>query len=912
MVLLLVFALIGSLVVPLVARVVGRGAGLIVALFPIALLAGFVRMADTVERGWVRGEGVNWATSMGADLTFRLDGFSFLFCLLVTAIGSLVIIYSGAYLTGKPRAERTRFFTLILLFMTAMLGAVLAENLLVLATFWEATSILSFLLVGFDNRSARSRRAALMALQVTAGGGLALLAAVLMIGEAIGTFSMAEAVSRASEIAAHPLGPAIIICLMLAAFTKSAQVPFHFWLPNAMQAPTPASAYLHSATMVKLGVYLLARFEPVVAAVPWGRTTIIVVACVTMLVASIQALRAENFKSALAYSTMASLGILMLLVGLDGPQATVAMIGFLFSHAIYKAALFFCAGSVLHATGSQSLRSLGGLYRFLPYTALATIGASLSMAGIPPFLGFISKEFLFQAQIESSWDVTPLAIAVLVNAVMVGVAAVVTLRPFFLGHGKVTAVKHRETPSLVVPPLLLALAGLTISLNPDWITRVALRPAVAAVYGRAVEVEIEVWHGITPMLLLSIAVVSIGALIARYWKVIHIRLNGLEKFETHTLERRWDMLQAGGTRFARAVGRWLQNGQLPDYLLACLVGASVLMAGGLWAAGVEIRLPAETPWRWDAAAVAVIGLGGAIAATRAKTLVAAMIAVGLTGFAAAIGFLLNGAPDLALTQFTVEALLVVLLTALLLAVPLATPPTRSRERGWIDSSVVIIFSALLLAAAVDMAGADPVRRASDFFGEASYAAAKGLNVVNVILVDFRGFDTLGETVVIGLAALLGRSLLGRRGRLDIAPERRREQHMILSLTAKPFAILLGVVAIFLLLRGHDQPGGGFVGGLVAALAFAVLSLSEGPTATERTLRVPPMGLVGIGLLLCFGSGLAGMAGGAPFLTHLWWEPNVAGFQLKLSTTLLFDLGVLLVVVGAVLSFLFGLQREAAR
>ncbi|MDG2520701.1 proton-conducting transporter membrane subunit [Caulobacter segnis] len=905
---ILAASLAGACLMPLLARVIGRGAGLIIAMLPAGLLAAFVSMAPIVERGWVMGQGRAWAPALGLDFTLRLDGFSFLFCLLVTGIGALVIIYSDGYLTNKTRAERSRFYTLILFFLTAMLGCVLAENLLVMLMFWEATSVLSFLLVGFDSRSPRSRRAALMALQVTAFGGLMLLAAVLMIGATLGTYSMAQAVSQAPALAASPMGAPIVACLLIAAFTKSAQFPFHFWLPNAMQAPTPASAYLHSATMVKLGVYLLARFEPVFASVSWGRPVVIFVACLTMLVAALQALRAENFKSALAYSTIASLGILVLLVGLDGPAATVAMVGFLLAHALYKAALFFCAGSVLHATGHHNLRTLGGLARFLPLTAVACAGASLSMAGIPPFIGFISKEFLFEAQLQSSWELAPLAVAVLVNAAMVGVAGVITLRPFFLGKGKVTEVEHGETFWLVAPPLVLALAGLAISLEPDWITRVALRPAVAAVYGKAVEVDISVWHGVTPMLLLSGVVVTIGALIVRFWRQIHERLRAIERFDLYALERLWDHALQGLASGSRAATLWIQHGDLRRYLVMVLVAMAALIAWSTAAVGQKPQWPAIGELRAAPIICALVGLGGAVAATRAKSLVAALVATGLTGFALAITFMTNGAPDLALTQFTVETLIVVLLTAVLLAVPLANPVTRTRRMQITDAAIASSVALLLFIAVVDMAARPHDAAASAFFGEMSYVAAKGHNVVNVILVDFRAFDTLGETTVIAVAAILARSLLMRRGRThDVVAD--LPVHFSLRAAGRTLAWLLLAASVVILWRGHDRPGGGFVGGLVAALSFALIALAYGVDRAERALRLQPLAVVGVGLLCVLLSGLAGLAVGEPYLTHLWWEP--AGLP-KLGTTLIFDVGVYLVVLGSVCAFLFGLQREASR
>ncbi|KQM20437.1 NADH dehydrogenase [Sphingomonas sp. Leaf24] len=908
MLVLLLVSLVGSCLLPQIARFMGRGAGLVIALFPLGLFAAFIRMSDIVERGWVRGEGKDWAPSVGFDLTLRLDGFSFLFCLLITGIGTLVIVYAGGYLTGKPRHQRARFFTLILLFMTAMLGTVLADNLLLMVTMWEATSILSFLLIGFDSRSARARRAALMALQVTAGGGLALVAAVAMIAHVLGTFSLAQTIDRTPELVASSWAAPIIVAVMIAGFTKSAQFPFHFWLPNAMQAPTPASAFLHSATMVKLGIYLLARFEPVIAATVWGRNVMIAVACITMLVAAVQALRAESFKAALAYSTIASLGILVLLVGLDGPTATVAMIGFLIAHALYKAALFFCAGSVLHMTGQGSLRALGGLARRMPLTAIACIGASLSMAGIPPFFGFITKEFLFQAQIESSWESVPIAIAVLVNAVMVAVASVVTLRPFFLKPGAPIEFKNRESLSLGLPPLFLSLLGLFLSLNPGWIERVVVSPAVAAVYRRPIPVDVAVWHGVTPMLLLSGLVVVVGIAISVFWRRIHLFLRDSDRFERFAIERLWESSQRTLPWLSAHAVNWTEHSDLRVLLGIVLATIAGITGWSILAVGAPVRIAiGEMPHLADVA-IALAAVVGAVVAARSQHLVTTMLAVGLTGFAVAILFMTGGAPDLAITQFTVEALLVVLLTAMLATLPLMAGRTRNPAQRLVDAGLAGALALVLLVATLDAAAAIHGAAASDFFGRMSYIAGRGHNVVNVILVDFRAFDTLGETAVIAAAALLGSALFFRPGDEDRPV--RGDVHFGFAMAAGPLFALLLAASVAILWRGHDQPGGGFIGGLVASLAFAVLSLARGPIAAARSLRLPPTVLVGAGLLLAVASGLPGMIGGGAYLTHLWWEPG--GGLPKLGTTLLFDIGVYLVVLGAVLTYLFGLQKEAVR
>lgn len=904
---LILIAFLGSCLAGPVSRAAGRWAGWILAVLPAGLFVTLIKIAPVMERGWVLGDGLNWAPYLDLYLTFRLDGFSFLMTLLITGIGALVVVYSGAYMMEKTPKERARFFTLILLFMTAMLGAVLADNLIVMLVFWEATSILSFLLIGFDGRSSRARRSALMSLYVTALGGLALLAAILLIGQALGTYSLGEVRLRAAELAASPLIIPIFAGLVIGAFTKSAQFPFHFWLPNAMQAPTPASAFLHSATMVKLGVYLLARFEPVISNVEGGRWVLVTIGGATMLVAAFQALRAEGFKTALAYSTIASLGILVTLIGLTGPAASVAMVGFLLAHALYKAALFFCAGSVLHATGLQNLRAMGGLIRFMPLTGLATMMASLSMAGLPPFFGFISKEFLFQAQLESTSALVSLAIIVLVNAAMVGVAAVITLRPFFMGRGKVSEVQYGETPGIVMPPLVLAFAGLFLSLDPAWVSNNVLRPAAVAVYGEAIEVQVQLWHGITPMLLLSLVVVIIGGVIAFNWRYIHLRLRNSRAFNTVDFDRMFEstleVLQRSATRLTRTV----QHGDLRLYLWVIMASVMALVVFTWAAAGLMPRLPDPDALQPAPALVALVGMAGAVAAARARGLLTSMIAAGLVGFAVALGFMFNGAPDLALTQFSVEALIVVLLTALLLMVPLVSSPTRTRAERRLDVLVSVLVGVVLFIALVDMTSANHAGAVSRYFGNHAYLEAKGRNVVNVILVDFRGFDTLGETVVIGMSAMLAWSLLGPR-RENQLWSTGRPSPFVLRLTTPIYFWLLFITSIWILLRGHDQPGGGFIGGLIAALAFSVVALAHGIDRAREALRLHPVMLVGLGIGLAVLAGVPGMLMGGAYLTHLWHE----GAWLKLSTTMVFDTGVYIVVLGGVLAFLFGLQRGAEK
>ena len=914
---LLLASLVGSAAAWPLGRTLGqRSVGWLLALLPAALFAGFLRFAPIIAAGREVVERRGWAPSLGVELTLRLDGFAFLFCLLVTGVGALVVIYAGAYLAERTAADRARFLALTLLFMTAMLGTVLADDLIALFVFWEATSVISFLLIGFDVDSPSARRAALMSLRVTAGGGLALLAAILLAGAVLGSYSLAEVASRAPQLAGTPWIGAIVAGVLVGACTKSAQFPFHFWLPNAMQAPTPASAYLHSATMVKLGIYLLARFEPVIAVVPWGRDTVVGIALATMLVGAFLAMRAENYKAVLAYSTVASLGILMMLVGMDGPMASVAMIGFLVAHALYKATLFFCAGTVIHATGLSNLRLLGGLWRFLPVTALASMLASLSMAGLPPFFGFISKELLFEAQIESSWDVVPMTVALIVNSVIVGVACVVTLRPFFLGRGRVREVRHREVTALLVGPMLLALLGLVISVEPDWFDRTVLGPAVSAVYGAPVVVNVQLWHGVTPMLLLSMAVVTIGVLLFVYWIPIHQRLRAQTLLDRYEAEHAYDLLLRGIEAAARRVHALLQRLELRDQLGVILGAAAAFVAWGLLAARVTPRLPGD--WgalRVGPALMALVGLAGAIGAARARSVLGAMIGTGLVGLVAALEFLTYGAPDIALTQFAVESLVVVLLTAVLLVLPLSAPSTRTARARWRDAALAAAVSLLLFVALLDMIATPQPTEVSAYFGAHSLVDALGRNVVNVILVDFRGFDTLGETTVIALAAVIGWSLLGPRGRerAERSPAHAAPRAAFVLEFASPlFFRLLVLLSIVVLLRGHDEIGGGFVGGLTASLAFAIVALAQGVDEARRRLRLSPLTLAGGGLLLAVASGLPGLVTHGDYLRHLWFELHAGSVQLEQGTTLLFDLGVYLAVLGTVLTFLFGLAQEAER
>ncbi|WP_430511331.1 hydrogen gas-evolving membrane-bound hydrogenase subunit E [Pannonibacter phragmitetus] len=752
-------ALAGAMIARPAASFLGRNTGWVMCLIPLSIFVSLLMQAGQVASGGALTAQLAWVPSLGVELAFRLDGFSLLFGLLISGIGTLVVIYAGAYFAEKPNPEIGRFLSLIMLFMTAMLGTVLSDNLIVMFVFWELTSLASFLLIGFDGHKEASRKAALQSLIVTGGGGLVLFAGVLVIGMTMGTFSFTEVLARSGELVASPWAGTIAVLIMIGAFTKSAQFPFHFWLPNAMTAPTPASAYLHSATMVKLGVFLLARFDGVFAGMPAFGHTLVIIGSLTMVIAAMQALRAEGFKAVLAQSTVASLGILVMLIGLTGEVAAVATVGFILTHALYKAALFFCAGTAIHATGETSLHRMGGLARFLPVTAVAAVLASLSMAGLPPFAGFISKEYLFEAQLASDWNVLPVAAAVLVNAVMVGVAGVVSLRPFYFKTEHVSEAHHGETPGLLAGPLLLAAGGILIGLIPAPAGNWLIGPAASALYGQPLDVSFKLWHGLTPMLLLSALVIAIGAVILLQWTRIHSMLRHYDRFYAWLGDRFYHKALNGILGAARLSTRVLQNGDQHRYTSIVLLTVIAGLAFAFFAAPSWDFLASEGRFRISVVLVLLVTAAGAIATVFVRSLIAGLVAAGVTGFGSAVVFMLNGAPDLALTQTAVETLIVILMTAVLLRLPSRRRHSRTVNERRRDGLIATGF-AVIMFVALASTGATPVdMRLSEYFGQTSYLEAFGRNVVNVILVDYRAIDTLGEIAVVALATIAAWGLL---------------------------------------------------------------------------------------------------------------------------------------------------------
>ncbi|MFK7792518.1 MAG: hydrogen gas-evolving membrane-bound hydrogenase subunit E [Devosiaceae bacterium] len=923
---LVMIAFAGALISFMALPRIGKAAGIVAALLPASLFVAFISYVPVLANG----EGVPtimqsmaWVPSLGINFDIRLDGFSLLFCLMITGIGTLVALYAGAYYADKPASDRGRFLSYILLFMSAMLGTVLSDNMIAMFVFWEMTSLISFLLIGFNSASIEARKAALQGLVITAGGGLALFGGLLLMGMEAGTFSLREITLTPNLITESEWFYTIATLVLIGCFTKSAQFPFHFWLPNAMQAPTPASAYLHSATMVKLGIFLLARFDPILSSSQTIMMIMVGVGLTTMLVSAVLALRSEGLKAILAYSTVASLGLLVTLIGLDGPGSSVGIAGFILAHALYKAALFFCAGIVIHATGATRMRDLGALFALLPITAIAAALASLSMAGLPPFVGFIAKEYVFEAKLDSGFAAVVTLVAVLVNSVLVAIAGVVALRPFFSKKKPFTGkLLHREMPGMIIGPVILAGLGVFFGLFADIPQYFVVGPAAVALAGAPFYVSFEIWAGITPMLLLSLLVVTLGALLAWKWDAIHEAMARLTFIDRFSVEKGYNFLWDGLLNIARISTQTIQNGQMRSYLAAtiivvatALVYAVMVGAWGEGTAGLSLPTLAAGEIRPYLSIVALLVAIGAVVAALARSMVVSLVGVGLSGYGIAIIFLMNGAPDLALTQFLVETLFVVIVTAVLVKMPAIVDGLRSYSRLDVrvgDALIAGGFAVALFVVLLSIAAKPFNPTITDYYAATSLSEAFGRNVVNVILVDFRALDTLGEVAVVAFAAIAGWAVLagGTGGRCLTANSANMPvPSIIFATTARMFFIIMLVVSIIVLFRGHNEPGGGFIGGLVASAGFAVLALALGIDTARVRLGVHPVVLTGIGVLLGVVSGIPGAMIHGSFLTHLWYDLNLGFMTLKLGTTYLFDIGVYLTVIGGVMCFLIRVQEQ---
>ncbi|MEO5737279.1 MAG: monovalent cation/H+ antiporter subunit A [Variovorax sp.] len=910
-------------------------------------------MFPRIAGGNVVREQIAWLPSLGLDLVFRMDGFAWLFCMLVLGIGALVVLYARYYMSASDPVPR--FFSFFLAFMGAMMGVVLSGNLVQLALFWELTSLFSFLLIGYWHHRRDARRGARMALTVTGAGGLCLLAGVLVLKRIVGSFDLDVVLASGDLIRGHALYPVVLVLVLLGAFTKSAQFPFHFWLPRAMAAPTPVSAYLHSATMVKLGVFLLARLWPVLSGTePWF-WLVGGAGAVTLLLGGYVAMFQRDLKALLAYSTISHLGLIMLLLGLNSPLAAVAAVFHVMNHATFKASLFMAAGIIDHETGTRDIRKLSGLLRLMPITGTLAIIASASMAGVPLLNGFLSKEMFFAETVfiqSTPWvDWSLPIIATVAGVFSVAYSARFVFDVFFgppCGP-EVPKTPHEPPHWMRVPVELLVLVCLVVGVAPAWSVGPLLAAAALPVVGGELpEYSLAVWHGFNLPLLMSF-VALVGGMVLfmlqrrrrdhgglAHTPLLH-RFDGQSIFE-HLLAR----LSELGRRSRRLLGTRRLQTQLRWLVALAIAGAGA----SLWlvpaAGGTRELLPFSPMF----AMTWVIGATCAVAAAwQAKfhRLASLMLAAG-AGLTCCITFIWFSAPDLALTQLVVEAVTTVLILLGLRWLPMRKvmpQPARARLRPWGRRGRDLLLAALAGCGMAALAWTVMTREfplsISPFFLDRALSEGGGTNVVNVMLVDFRGFDTFGEITVLGVVALTVYALL-RRFRpapesMALPPQQRAQaddgsSDLLNPRMAKDTAVgylmvpavlirlllpLSVLVSVYFFMRGHNAPGGGFVAGLVMSVALVLQFIVSGAEWVEEHLRIYPRRWIAIGMLLALATGTGSVALGYPFMTthtaHL--DLPLLGV-IHVPSALFFDMGVFALVLGATMLILTALAHQSIR
>jgi len=869
-----------------------------------------------------RGETVlqhlSWIPEAGINMTLRLDGLGLLFALLILCIGLLVILYARYYL-GKDDCLG-RFYAYLLLFMGSMLGIVLSENLILLLIAWEMTSLSSFLLISYWGRQAEARRGARMALTVTGLGGLALLGGFLLLGEIVGSYDLSVILASGDQIRAHPLYAPMLVLILLGAFTKSAQFPFHFWLPRAMAAPTPVSAYLHSATLVKAGIFLMARLFPVLSGTATWSWLVIGTGILTLLMGAWFALFKHDLKGLLAYSTISHLGLITLLFGLGTPLAAVAGVFHVINHATFKASLFMAAGIIDHECGTRDMRRINGLWRFMPYTGTLAMVAAASMAGVPLFNGFLSKEMFFGEAVsffeEHRWGWLLPAFVVIAGALAVAYSLRFIHDVFFNGDPVDLPRTPHEPPFWMrVPVEVLVAICLLVGILPAFTVAPWLRVAVPAVLqGPAPDYSLAIWHGISAPFLMSVAALLGGVILYAGRQPsfrIAARLEG--RLDARAV---YDWVLARALAIAAYVTGHLDNGSLQRMLLLLILSALTIGAVGILGGGAKLtgdRPLLATDWVSLLSAVGMV-LAAVVTVALYRRRLVALIVIGAVGLLLALIFVKFSAPDLALTQLSVEVVTIVLLLLALYFLPQHDPAESDRPRLVRD----LVLAALAGGGAAALTWGiltRPVETISGYFLANSVPGGGGSNAVNVILVDFRGYDTLGEISVLALAGLGIYAMLkdlrlpgpasdttGRPWNWDTHPT-------IMAALARLLLPLALMVSVFIFLRGHNQPGGGFIAGLVTAVALILQYLSNGVEWTQARLSSNMHPVIGLGLLIATLTGLASLAFGYPFLTstftHVHW-PIVGEFEL--ASAALFDLGVYLAVVGATLLILVHLGQ----
>ena len=924
-------------------------AGLIALFCAVQAALYFPQIAD----GGVISQQFTWLPTLGLNFTVRMDGFAWMFCMLVLGIGALVVLYARYYMS--PEDPVPRFFAFFLAFKGSMAGVVLSGNIIQLVLFWELTSLFSFLLIGYWHHRKDARRGARMALTVTGTGGLCLLAGMLLLGHIVGSYDLDTVLAAGDLVRAHPLYLTVLVLVLLGALTKSAQFPFHFWLPHAMAAPTPVSAYLHSATMVKAGVFLMARMLPVLGGTePWFWLVGGAGVC-TLLLGGYVAMFQDDLKGLLAYSTISHLGLITLLLGLNSPLAAVAAVFHIMNHATFKASLFMAAGIIDHESGTRDIRRLSGLFRMMPITATLAMVASAAMAGVPLLNGFLSKEMFFAETVYISAN-RAVEYGLPIAATLAGIFSVAYSLRFtvdvFFGP-PATDLPHtpHEPPHWMrVPVELLVLACLIVGILPAWSVGQFLNAAARPVVGGTLpEFSLAVWHGFN--LPLAMSFVALAGGIALYLVLRAARAQGhLERPPgIHQLSGKsaFESVVAMLSLAGRAGRRTLGTRRLQPQLLWLICTALLLGVVPLWSLGLQpgdrTPLPASPVFilLWTIGALCALG-----AAWQAKYhRLAALALLSGAGLSTCITFTWFSAPDLALTQLSVEAVTTVLILLGLRWLPRRLEPAETgvqrtalaTARRTRDLLIAVAAGGGMAALAWAMMSRQFPQSISTFFLERALPEGGGTNVVNVMLVDFRGFDTFGEIVVLGIVALTVYALLRRfrpaRETLDLPPQQRAlpadlETDLVNPRLANDTAVgylmvpavlmrlvlpLACMVSVYLFMRGHNEPGGGFVAGLVMSVALLLQYIVSGTVWVEEHMPLRPRRWIGVGLLTALATGVGSWFLGYPFMTthtaHLTL-PLIG--EIHIASALFFDIGVFTLVVGSTLLILTAIAHQSVR
>nr|WP_296751840.1 putative monovalent cation/H+ antiporter subunit A [Thioalkalivibrio sp.] len=737
---------------PWVHRLTGRYSGWVLALLPAALFLYFASFLPAINAGDVVILVTPWMPGLDIQLSFLVDGLSLLFALLISGIGFFIVSYAGRYL--EKSRDLGRFYVLILSFMGSMLGLVLADNLVAMFVFWELTSVTSYLLIGYNHEDLKARKAALQGLIVTVGGGLALLAGIVMLAIAGGSYELSEILNSGDAVREHALYLPLLILILLGAFTKSAQVPFHFWLPNAMAAPTPVSAYLHSATMVKAGVYLLARLNPSLGGTEVWFTVLALFGAVTMFVGVFLSFRSTGIKSVLAYSTVMALGMLTMLIGIGTETALLAAMAFLLAHSLYKGALFLVAGILDHEAGAKDFLQTGGLRAALPVTSAFAILAALSMAGVLPLFGFVAKELMLESVLGAPGLVPLLAVLAIASAILgVGVAAIVGIRPWFGPRVETAKTPHEAPLALVAGPVVLASLGLVFGLGPGLAEGGILAAAAQAVNGGVpVDAYLSLWHGLNWPLAISVLALVAGVFLYTRWERTRELLAWVDTASRYGPERGYDKMMDGIIGVSDWQTRMLQSGYLRFYIMFIIVATVVMVGVTAQIFGVSVGPLAIADLRlYEMAIVAIMGLS-ALFAVLTRSRLGAVAALGSFGFTVALIFVLFSALDVGITQILVETLTVILLVLVLFRLPgfLGLSPWWVKLR---DATIALAAGGMVTLLILSTHSAREFDSIAQELIEWSVPEGYGRNVVNVILVDFRTLDTLGEIFVLALAAV---------------------------------------------------------------------------------------------------------------------------------------------------------------